>query len=146
MPKFSDLKLADPALAPPAERPQALMRAPIIPKFDYDSKRLSDPEYAQKTLEIVSTFILNEYASKYERLDPILDEKLKYIKELEDFCVNTAQQVTTTNAEIAQSTQSIEKRIETLKAKNITIQERLGTLKKELLNMKALGMSGETQI
>lgn len=46
-----------------------------MPKFDYDKERLGDQEYAQKTMLTVMNYIVNDYSQKFEKLDPLIEEK-----------------------------------------------------------------------
>jgi hypothetical protein len=44
-------------------------------------------------MEAVGKFILVEYLEKYEKLDPLLQDKIQYIRTLEDMCMETCENV-----------------------------------------------------
>jgi hypothetical protein len=66
----------------------------------------------------VANFILVDYMKGYERLDPILDKKIKYINQLQEMYLNAAQKVSDSNKEIEKLSGQMAERVGAVKKKN----------------------------
>jgi hypothetical protein len=66
----------------------------------------------------VANFILVDYMKGYKRLDPILDEKIKYINQLQEMYLNAAQKVSDSNKEIEKLSGQMAERVGAVKKKN----------------------------